>query len=56
MTWTRPTDLRAQIDRMWLAGDLLVDLVTGESRFPRRLTFKGPTSAEMTECFDEIQS
>ena len=56
MTWTRPADLRAQIDRMWLAGDLLVDLVTGESRFPRRLAFKGPTSAEMTERFDEVRS
>lgn len=35
---------------------MLASLVTGESLFPRRLTLKSPTSAEMVDRFDEVRA
>lgn len=55
MSWTRPAGLRAQVQRLWDRGELLASMVTGESLFPRRLVLKGPTSAEMSERFDELR-
>jgi hypothetical protein len=55
MSWTTPADLRAQVARLWVRGELLGSLATGESLFPRRLTLKGPTSAEIADRFDEIR-
>lgn len=46
MTWTRPADLRAQVRKLWDSGELLGDLVTGGSLFPKRLVLKSPTSAD----------
>ena len=56
MTWTRPADLRAQVRKLWNRGELLGDLVTGGSLFPKRLVLKSPTSAEMADCFDEVRA
>ena len=56
MTWTRPADLRAQVQKLWDRGALLASCVTGESLFPKRLAFKTPTSAEMTDCFEEVRT
>jgi len=56
MTWTRPADLRAQVRKLWERGELLDDLVTGGSLFPKRLVLKSPTSAEMTDRFDEVRA
>lgn len=56
MSWTRPTDLRAQLQKLWDRGELLASLVTGESLFPKRLVLKGPTSAEMADRFDEVRA
>jgi len=53
--WTRPADLRAQLQKRWDRGELLVSLVTGEPLFPMRLTLKCPTSAEMAGQFDEVR-
>ena len=55
MSWTQPADLRAQLLKLWSRGDLLASLVSGENLFPLRLTLKSPTSAEMTERFDEVR-
>lgn len=55
MTWTRPADLRAQMQKLWDRGNLLASLVTGESLFPQRLALKGPTSAEMADHFEEAR-
>ena len=49
MNWTRPADLRAQVQKLWDRGELLANLVTGESLFPTRLTLRGPTSAEIIQ-------
>ncbi|MES2264536.1 MAG: DUF3322 domain-containing protein [Pseudomonadota bacterium] len=56
MNWTRPADLRAQVDKMWQRGELLAMLAGAEADFPRRLVLKGPTSAEMTQHFDSVRA
>ncbi len=56
MNWTRPGDLRAQLQRLWERGELLGALLTGEAVFPKRLSLKGPTSAEMADHFDEARA
>ena len=55
MNWSRPADLRAQLQKVWNRGDLLASLVSGDTLFPLRLTLKSPTSGEMSECFDEVR-
>jgi len=52
--WTTPADLRAQALKLWDRGELQAGLVTGEQLFPKRLTLKCPTSAEMASRFDEV--
>lgn len=55
MNWARPSDLRAQLQRMWDRGELLASIVTGEKLFPKRLVLKCPTSAEIAERFAEVR-
>jgi len=55
-SWTSPSDLKAQLTRMWDRGDLLRDAVTGNARFPLRLMVKGPTSKEVAEHFDAVRT
>lgn len=56
MTWTAPSDLRAQVQRLWDKGLMLSCLVNGDAIFPRRLTLKGPSSTELTDQFDQVRS
>ncbi|MEJ2387721.1 MAG: DUF3322 domain-containing protein, partial [Chromatiaceae bacterium] len=56
MSWTRPADLRAQVQRLWDRGEILAGLVTGESPFPRRLQLKRPSAAELLERFDAARA
>ncbi|REG60533.1 hypothetical protein B0G80_3334 [Paraburkholderia sp. BL6669N2] len=55
MSWTTPADLRMQVNRLWERGELLAGLATGATLFPKRLGLKGPTSAEITERFQDIR-
>lgn len=55
MTWTTPADLLAQVQKLWDRGDLLRPCVQGAVMLPRRLRLIGPTSAELTERFDEVR-
>lgn len=55
MAWTTPRDLKAQLARLWERGELLRDAVTGNARFPLRLTCKGPGSADITERFESVR-
>lgn len=55
MTWTSPTDLRAQVQKLWDKGDLLSPLVQGGAVPPRRLRFIVPSSTELSERFDEVR-
>lgn len=56
MTWTTPKELKARLARLWERGELLQDAVTGNTRFPLRLTIKGPASADITERFDAVRA
>ena len=56
MSWTTPADLRAQVQRLWDRGVILASLAGGQSPFPRRMTLKGPSSAELADRFDEVRS
>jgi hypothetical protein len=55
MSWTDAGALRQHVEKLWQRGDLLAALVTGDAMFPRRLPFKGPSSSELAERFDEVR-
>jgi len=55
VSWTDRSALRGQLQRAWDRGKLLAETVTGESSFPRRLTFKAPTSTQMADDFDAVR-
>jgi hypothetical protein len=55
-TWTRPVDVRAQVQKLWDHGDLLRHLITGMPVFPVRLRLKGPSSAEIADHFDTVRT
>jgi hypothetical protein len=54
--WTTVADLRAQVLRRWDKGELLAELVTAGELFPLRLSLRGPTSAELSERFEEART
>lgn len=59
MSWTTPSDLRAQVQKLWDKGQLPACLVDGETPFPLfplRLTLKVPGSAELSERFDAVRA
>ncbi|WP_042883694.1 DUF3322 domain-containing protein [Cupriavidus necator] len=56
MNWSRPADLRAQVQRLWDRGDMLSALVSGDTLFPKRLTLRVPTSGELTEGFEAVRN
>ena len=65
--WTRTSDLRLQVQRLWDRGELLRHLMSenlpaleqeaGDNalEFPLRLRLKKPTSAQMGEHFDPVR-
>ena len=53
MSWTRPEDLRAQVQKLWDKGQLLRP---ASDSFPLRLRLTVPTSTELTERFDEVRA
>ncbi|MCF8080586.1 MAG: hypothetical protein K9K88_15005 [Desulfobacterales bacterium] len=55
MNWTRPSDLRDRVQKWWDEGVLLSCLAGVALFFPRRLPFKGPTSAQIGQHFDEVR-
>jgi hypothetical protein len=56
MSWTTPADLRSQVQKLWDKGQILASIVGGQTLFPRRLMLKRPTSAEMTNRFEEVRA
>ncbi len=56
MSWTGPKELKAQLMRRWERGELLRDAVTGNSRFPLRLSLKSPGSADITDRFNKVRA
>ncbi|MDP2067301.1 MAG: DUF3322 domain-containing protein [Burkholderiaceae bacterium] len=55
MNWTGPKELKAQLARLWDHGELLRDAVTGNVRFPLRMSLKSPNSADITDRFQEVR-
>lgn len=55
MSWTTPADLKAQVQKLWDNGQLPSEVVFSSGLFPRRLRFKGPSSAELTNRFDDVR-
>ena len=55
MKWTTPTDLQAQVHKLWDRGLLLASVAGGELVFPRRLALKGPDSRALGERFSEVR-
>lgn len=53
MSWTRPADLRAQVQKLWDRGLLLN---SASATFPIRLRLTVPTSTELTERFDDVRA
>lgn len=56
MSWTTPQDLKAQVMKLWARGDLLRDEAEGRSRFPLRLSLRGPASKDVTERFESVRA
>lgn len=54
--WTSAAELRAQVLRLWEQGRLLAGLVEDAGLFPLRLRLKAPSSAELSERFDEARA
>lgn len=55
MSWTTPTDLKAQVQKLWDRGLLLASLAGGEPVCPKRLAIKGPDSRDLSERFPEVR-
>lgn len=55
MNWTRPSDLRREVERLWQRGSILRSLLSGEKIFPYRLRLRSPSSSELGECFGEVR-
>lgn len=55
MSWTTPTDLRAQVQRLWDKGDLLRAAVSDEVTWPKRLALKVPTAADLSDRFEAVR-
>lgn len=55
LPWSTPSDFKSQAQRWWDRGELLAELAGAESRFPRPLKLKGPTSRELLDRFDEAR-
>ncbi|MDE3009684.1 MAG: hypothetical protein KGI67_02245 [Pseudomonadota bacterium] len=56
MNWTRPGDLRAQVQRLWERGELLRAAVIGQPSWPLRLALKGPASADLSDRFEAVRA
>jgi len=54
--WTTPADLRSQVGRWWERGWILTSVLSDDPVFPRRLTLKGPSSAQLGSRYDEART
>lgn len=56
MNWTRPDDIKEQLQKYWDRGTLLASMADNENIFPLRFSIKRPTSKELSERFSEVRS
>ncbi len=55
MSWTTPSDLRAQVQRLWDRGELLRAAVTDAASMPLRLNLKVPSAADLADRFEAVR-
>jgi hypothetical protein len=55
MNWSTPAELRQQVLRWWDKGTILAALAGDASIFPKRLTLKAPSSAELLDHFESVR-
>lgn len=55
MSWTTPTALRAQVQRMWDRGELLRAAVSDTVAWPLRLGLKAPGAADLSDRFEAVR-
>lgn len=56
MNWSRPADLRAQLERLWQRGELLRAVVCEDALgWPLRLSLKTPSAADLRDRFDAVR-
>ncbi len=55
MNWSTRKDIKAQVQRLWERGELLRDSIHEASRFPLRLTLKGPGTQAITHQFEAVR-
>ena len=56
MKWSRPADLRHQLERRWQRGELLRAAVAEPpSGWPLRLSLKSPTAIDVSEHFEAVR-
>lgn len=56
MNWSRTTDLKAKLMRVWESGDLLREALADNQLFPLRLSLKAPDSPDLSSRFDAVRS
>jgi len=56
MSWTTPTELRAQVQRLWDRGELLRAAVTDAVSWPLRLSLKPPSAADLSDRFEAVRA
>lgn len=56
MNWSRPADLRAQLERLWQRGELLRTTVCEDALgWPLRLSLKSPSASDLGDHFDTVR-
>lgn len=55
MSWTLPSDLRAQVQRLWDRGDLLRAAVTAAVSWPLRLNLRAPSASDLSDRFEAVR-
>ena len=56
MSWSTPSELSAQVQRLWDRGDLLRASVSPTLEWPLRLSLKSPSASDLTNRFEEVRS
>lgn len=54
--WSSPADLRAELVRHWEKGRLLRAALAGDPLFPLALRWRGPSTRDLSERFDDVRS
>lgn len=55
MSWTTPSDLRAQVQRLWERGELLRAAVLNAVTWPLRLSLKTPSAGDLSQRFEAVR-